>query len=291
MLVQRVAMGKGGSPAHETAMAALRQALAGNGWLQLADEAGGAAFHVRVNEAGEFEIGDMAGQPLPNLRPAIQATPDAAAQVVQRLAHLARYHAILRLRNPAPRSPLAHQLSVALLGRARDHDPAGPFTPEHTFDEQGNVPTLAVGDWTALRLHNRSSAALNVTVLDLQPDWGITQIIPGSPSQHHITLNPGQARQIVFQAALPPGYTEGSDLLKVFATRSTTNFRWLTLPSLDQPPHTPRDLSLLARGPQNDLEQLLATLTADAPPPPPAATPPTLDWTTEQLLLHIRAAR
>jgi hypothetical protein len=41
---------------------------------------------------------------------------------------------------------------------------------------------------------------------------------------------------IPLRASLPKGYRPGRDGLKVFATVGTTNFRWLELPALDQPP-------------------------------------------------------
>ena len=82
-------------------------------------------------------------------------------------------------------SPLANKLLVELAGSQRDFDTSDQPNPE-PFDNPGNTPIIMTGNWTFLRIRNNLPKAtpddpshiLNVTVLDLRPDWGITQVYP-----------------------------------------------------------------------------------------------------------------
>jgi hypothetical protein len=76
--------------------------------------------------------------------------------------------------------------------------------------------------------------------------------------------------------------------VKVFATVSTTNFRWLELPALDQP--LMRSAAVRGKGPTNPLEGLMAAFTADQPPTRnlvPAAYP-SHGWTTVQVEVSVK---
>ena len=104
-------------------------------------------------------------------------------------------------------------------------------------------------------------------------------------------FDPGQEQLLPLRASLPEGYTEGTDILKVFATVGTTNFRWLELPSLDQPPVKK---SGTRGGPSDPLEQLLASV-AEEPPEgatrnlDPAAYP-SKEWIAAQVEVRVRSA-
>ncbi len=241
---------------------ALQSAISahGAGFLHLAGPGESLDFQVAVVISGStripvFEIWDRKGDALPNLRPPIRVDEPAAVEhVARRLVHLAKYRNIQALDNPNP--GLARQMWAELAGSQPD-------------PSNGGVASFSPGERITLRVHNRlqvnpadpndPSRILNITVLDLQPDWGVTQIFPASAAAFD-TVQPGQYLEIRLEAFLPPGYTETTDILKVFASQRTTNFRWLELPSLDQP-MLPRRV---ARHAQLDpLEQLLAALTAD----------------------------
>jgi hypothetical protein len=104
---------------------------------------------------------------------------------------------------------------------------------------------------------NDPTCILNVAVLNLQSDWGITQIFPAGAGASDI-VQPGKSFELTFETYLPEGYREATDVMKVFATQKTTNFRWLELPALDRP-SLPRAAS---RGPSNDpLERLMNAFT------------------------------
>ena len=94
----------------------------------------------------------------------------------------------------------------------------------------------------------------------------------------------------IFKAGLPLGYTAGTDVIKVFATVGTTNFRWLELPALDQPRSATR--SALVK-PQNGLEALLAAVTDRAQGATfrnaVLVTEPSTEWITEQVEIRVVA--
>jgi Caspase domain len=266
-----------------------------SGFLRLAAEDERVDFQITVNDQSQYEIWDPAGKPIVNLRPAIGVTEsNAAARVVQRLVHLAKYRNVQELDNRDAMSPLARKLLVELAGVQSDFDPVDQPKPK-PFDDPGNTPSIKTGEWTFLRVHNNLSPGkpndpsriLNVTVLDLQPDWGITQIYPSGAGLFE-PLDPGQEILLPLRAGLPISYEEGTDFIKVFATLGTTNFRWLELPSLDQP----QTRGMTARGTQGPLEELLALVAAQEPKSrdlDPAAYP-SREWVTAQVEVQIKKA-
>jgi hypothetical protein len=214
-------------------------------------------MQVTLNECREYELWDGTGALIPNVRPAIKAAEAGAVErVVKRLVHLAKYQHVKALDNPS--SVMAQKLRVELIGTA-------------TGDESGNAPIYRPGESVTLRITNLlepnlfdandATRILNVTLLDLQPDWGITQLLPAEGGAAQL-VQPGKSLEIAFNTYLPPGYTESTDILKVFATQSTTQFKWLELPVLDQPP-----VHRGARSQITDpLERLMAAFTgAQAP--------------------------
>jgi len=267
-------------------------------FARLAIEGEPVAFQVAINEHAEYEIWDAAGHAIGNLRPALKITDDnAPAAIAQRLIHLAKYRNVQELDNHDAMSPLAHKLVVELVGKQVDYDPADPGEPQ-PFDDPGQTPVLAPGEWVLVRIKNvlpkvpgapASTNVLNITVLDLQPDWGITQIFPSGQGAYFEPLDPEQEIPLWLQASLPAGaddITDITDTIKVFATVGTTNFRWLELPPLDQP--IPK--GVVTRGaPTDPLEQLLARVVEYEPETRnlvPAAYP-SKQWVTAQVEVHV----
>ena len=135
---------------------------------------------------------------------------------------------------------------------------------------------------------NDPARVLNITILDLGPDWSVTQIFPAGAAAFE-SLDPQATFAFEFETYLSNGNVEGADTLNVFATQSTTNFRWLQLPALDQPPiEQPIKRSLI----RDPLEQLTASLTDEA-----ATTrairltsgPQSRNWTVAQVDLRVKA--
>lgn len=254
------------------------------GFLTISQAGEAADFQVSVNDAGEYEIWDSAGNLLSNLRPNLGIQePDASAKLAKRLVHLSRYRNVQELDNHDTLSPLARRLVVELIGKQEDFDPLDMPDPQ-PFNDLGNTPKLKKGEWTFLKIANKTQKVLNITVLDLQPDRGISQIYP-SGSGFFEPLDPGQEILLPLQANLPEDYTEGTDIIKIFGTVGTTNFRWLELPALDQP-----DKNLATRGgPANALEELLALVASKKPETRnlnPAAFP-SWEWVTASVEVHV----
>jgi hypothetical protein len=271
----------------EAALCAVERMVQENGWVEVATNGEQIAYQVALNRRGEYEIWDPSGRPVANLRPSIAACENNAAnRVAQRLAHLARYQAVRHLSNYDALSSLARKLLVELLGK-QAHYVAGERPEAMAFDP-ANPNTLEVGEWTFLRIQNRSSQVLNITVLDLTPAWGISQIYPSGPADYFVPLDPGEYRDLPLEAHLPEGYQHGADIIKVFGTVGATNFRWLELPNLDQPLLR----SGAMRGQVNPLEELLAAIAAERPLSRDLTVSgrPSEEWVTAQVEVRLRRA-
>jgi hypothetical protein len=264
----------------------------GKGLLELAAEnTDKAHYQVAINEQAEYEIWDPAGKVIPNLNPPLRIDEiDSAAKVIQRLVHLTKYSNIQQLDNLDSTSPLSRKLIVELLGVSQDYEPGdNPNDYLQSIESQGNSKIVRVGQKLVLRIKNSlskdSKLVLNLTVLDLQPDWGIRQIYP--TSGYFTTLDSAKEEYFPLQAALPSKYKEGKDIIKVFGTIDQTNFRWLELPSLDQP-LTQREATR-GNSPKNPLEELMAAITKDKAVTRdlnPSATP-SKEWTTAQIEVQV----
>jgi hypothetical protein len=228
------------APAAGQAPAALAAALRdvehnitrrGGRFLELAADDRRADFLVTVNERGEFVIGDASGTPLPHLRPALNfADVSAPFYLAERLVHLAKYLNVHELDNRDPFSPLRRAFAAELLGVQTDYvmgDKPAPRPLAH------GTP-LKTGEWTFLKISNNSPQVLNVTVLDLRPNWSVSQLFPARAAFYE-PLDPGRSVELPLRASLPQGYGEGRDVLKVMGTVGPSNFRWLELPALDEP--------------------------------------------------------
>jgi hypothetical protein len=255
----------------------------GNAWIEFvsgdekSDEA--VAYQVSVNSKGEYEILDPSGIPIANLQPVLKVgEPNAAANVVSRLVHLSKYQAVLQLDNNDPTSALAGKIKVELCkaGENRELKP---------FDEPGNVPTLNTDELAYLNIRNESAQTLNITVLAIQPDWSIGKLHPTGAD--FVILEAGRELKppIRFRTSLPFGYTQGTDIIKVFATVSGTSFDWLNLPALGE-----HRKGVEGKRPSNPLEDLMAAISDENPANrnvSPAAYPSD-EWTTEQVKLVVK---
>lgn len=267
------------------AVKAIKSIVLGNGWIEFLsfDEASDepVSYMVSINEKQEYEILDAGGQPFPNLQPPLKVdTPTAKIDLVKRLIHLSKYHATLQLDNNDQKSPLIGKLKVELCEVGENQE----FIP---IDAPGNIPTLKVDAEVVLHIHNTSSQELNITVLEVKPDWSIKQLYPVGTGAFEIVVPRGDIR-IQVPISLPKSYTEGAILFKVFATVGATNFHWLELPALDQP--SQRTQIKRSDGlPQDPLEQLLTAVASEQPSYRTlnAAAYPTRQWTTEQITVRV----
>ena len=217
----------------------------GRGFVAIAKDDSPDEFVIQiVND--EFVIADTTGEPLPNLQPALQRDdPSAPRQLVDRLVHLIQYHNVLSL--DMPDATARAKLQVELQSPPPPIRPGDQITLKITNTQEPNPRDL-----------NDPQLVLNIAVLSLSSDWSISQIYPGSAAFEPV--DPGKSIALEFEAYLPEGQQISVDTLKVFATQSTTDFRWLELPPLDQPQSSAR--SKATRSTVTDpLEQLLAATT------------------------------
>jgi len=281
------------------ALEAVRQALTGNGWVVEVKEGESAHYQVAVGREGEYEIN--IGSPIQNLRPLLLINdPKAPEQVVDRLVHLAKYQAVQSLDNSS--SKLAQAIDLELL---KEDGTA--------FDAPQN-PVVKAGDVVSLRLTNKGSQPLKVAVLDIEPTWAISQIPLGGLESSFFQLEAGAKEEIQLRMSIPDDevYQQTKETLKVFAVqKGLADFRWLTLPSLDEPPES-RGAKLaeelkgaleaqqgeVTRGIReveeiNPLNNLLAAIGADldkAPNVTRAATmvvDPKQEWVTKQIQIVV----
>lgn len=223
-----------------------------DGWLRHVAPGEASDYQVVVN-ADAYELWDPQGNVIPRLTPPLRVTdPASPSRLIHRLVHLTKYRNVRLIDNAEHSSPLAR----ALVFEARDVAAHGEEARLRALNTHGRTPTLRPGEWLFLRLKNNSDRALNITLLDLRPDWSIKQIFP--VRQDFEPFEPGQEQTFPLRADLPLGYDSGTDLLKVFATTEPTSFRWLELPPLDAPP----GLKSASRSPVNRLEEMLAMYAA-----------------------------
>jgi hypothetical protein len=267
----------------------------GKGFSELAaDDKDKAHFQVAVNKEGQYEIWDPAGMLIPNLSPPLKIDQhNSSSRLIQRLVHLTKYSNIQQIQNHDADSPLSRKLVVELFGISQDYEPGDRLPDLQPIESDGNIKVAKIGQKMILRIRNsmpeESNQVLNVTVLDLQPDWGVQQIYPTSPGAYFIPIDPGKEEYFPLQADLPSSYKEGKDMLKVFATVGQTNFRWLELPILDQP--LVQKKGTRGNSPENPLEQLLSFITKEEIPIGtrnlnPSAFP-SKEWTSAQLEVKI----
>ena len=251
------------------ALERVRQAMQGNGWLREVKDNEEGDYQVAIGKNGEYEI--CIGMPLTNLKPLLMIDDTSAPEkVITRLVHLSKYQAIAELDNP--NSPLAQYLEFELLDANKNPFP----TPDNIVLESGTF---------CLRITNNYSSSLNICILDLEPTWGIFQIDVEEIDAPFYELDSGKTLDLDdLEFAAPKGdtYEQTRETLKVFAVKGLANFKWLSLPPLDEEQNSRSRINLdselemkkqeFARRRQietiNPLNNLLATIGANINEPP-----------------------
>lgn len=253
--------------------------------IELAAENGSPQYQVSVNARGEYEIGDSVGAPYPNLTPALRVDdPHAAEHIVQRLEHLARYHAIVELENYDDDSPLAGKLGAQLLKPPPTWQRGQKLDLAACAGLDAN-DTLGVGEFFIFQLTNKSKKVLNFAALDLAPDWSVAQILPGE-DEATASIEPGKMIYKVFRTTLNDAYTTGTDILKVLATTETGSFRWLELKALGGGPRGTRGASV----PHSALDVLLNSITFPTTRGVETVRTASQEWVAVQVQLNIARA-
>ncbi len=276
------------------ALEKVRQALAGNGWVEEVQDGEESHFQVAVAKNGTYEI--CIGMPINNLNPALSIKDaEAPKKVVERLVHLAKYQSVQALDNPA--SKISEYLEFELLDSNKK-----PFSHPNEIE-------LKQGETVFLRLKNNFSQALNVAILDLEPTWEISQIPINNLESPFFQLDSNQKIvdiQLQFELPERDNYKTAKEKLKVFATRGVANFQWLLLPSLDEDMQSRGNLNqkleqkieqMTTRGETitvNPLNDLLSTIGADIDEPPvitrkaKVKPDPNADWATKEIQITVQ---
>ncbi len=282
-LVRRVALeGAAESPTGARALHELGRALeAGDRapFLTLGRD-GDADFRVAVGTGGGFRIQDASGEDLPHVGPPLDAAdPGALERLLERLGHLARFANVRDLDNLNLCSPLSGKLEIEVFGLGPGDDEGSG--PRHPVD----ASALAVGDRIGISVRNLSDAALEIAILDLQPDWGISRAHPPPGQGDSVLVESGGETLAILDACLPDWMTEGRDVLRVLASRIPQDASWLELPPLG----VPRDRTRSAREPTDPLGRLFVALAGERPATRsvrPAATAGD-DWVVGRLELRM----
>jgi hypothetical protein len=264
----------------DNALKAIEAALVDCGWLRLADNQQKEDYLVAVNKEGEYEICN--GLPIENLHPGLKIDDaEASAKLIKRLVHLAKYQAVQELSNQD--SPLTEQLKVELLTQL-NWRPGIAKNPQ-PFADSTNI-VVQYGGYVFLRIKNESTQILNISVLDLDPEWAITCPQLYNTEEIYYVFNPNQELILPLRPGLPATINKGKEIYKVFATIRDNDFRWLELPPLNE--EIGKRSAELKRG-DNPLGNLLAAMGADVKEKPfitRASTPifdPTQEWITKEV--------
>ena len=241
-------------------------------------------YLLSVNNEDEYIICDAGGVEIQNLRPPVKiGNGDAAERIIDRLTHLVKYANVRELDNNDMSSSISQKLIIELVNAPIDFKPGSPVRVQ-SFTSLGQTVEVFDGEWVFLRILNSYHPhVLNITVLDLQPDWGISQIYPARSASYE-TIDPGREVLLPLHVTLPEGFESGIDIIKVFASIEATSFRSLELPALNQP-----EPENVARGlAKNPLEAFLTRFNA-----PNATRAVTVDvcaaveWTTHQVEVRV----
>ena len=280
----RVVIREGQSEASVAALQAVEKALeATSGVVGPATRVETPNYLLTI-EQDEFVICDAGGIPIPNLRPPLRVSDDdAPRRVIDRLTHLVKYTNVRELDNNDSSSRISQKLIVEFVNEPAGFKPGMPIRPQ-PLATIGPAVTISNGEWAFLRIRNEYDPhVLNITVLDLQPDWAISQIYLARSGSYE-PIDPGRELILPLQVTLPEGYQAGTEIIKVMATIDTTNFRSLELPQLDKPEIRNR---ALGRSP-NTLELFLGNFESPAwQRAAVVAVPATTEWVAHQVEIEI----
>ncbi len=184
-------------------------------------------FHVAV-ENDAYVIQDGSGVQIVEERPL--RTQAGAAKTAAYLHHLATFHNVRTLRNPAPMALMEEALSVDVQTYTR-----ASLTSPSDGEPLGQDGVLPPGRKLWITVRNNSSENLYVTTFSLSARFGIRRIYPErAPYQ---LVAPGKSFFVnnIEPAVNDAGAESEKEIFKVFATRVPTSFDVLEMPELNEP--------------------------------------------------------
>ena len=229
----RVALASPPSPAAADMVAEIRRRLAecGNGWLTAAAD-GGAELRVRFGPEGRILVCDETDAELPHLPRLCTEDPGATESLWRSLDHLARYESLRRRQSSDLASPLYGmiELELEVLPESEDRSENGSLRDAGRSEGMEYPPEVATGRELVLVVRNRSYLPVHFVLLDLQPDWGISQIVPDVLGS--LRVDAQSDHPIGLRSHLPERIEAGTDVLKVLAAEEPLDCRWMELPPL-----------------------------------------------------------
>ena len=267
-------------PLLPTILKTKKEEVEGHRWIEFCSDTEtdeNVDYFVSLNSEGEYWILDANREPIKNvLFPIKIDEPEATKRLIERLIHVARYETILELDNEDYSATLNGKLKVEVVKSVK-RQPV-------VLNVDGKVPVLEEDEEDVkLVIRNESKATLNISALNLQPDFMIFKYYPKNLTFD--SLEPGKDKSIKLALKLPENYQEGVDVIKVFATVDATNFQLLELPALDQSRKGFGD-----KEPTNALEQLLAAVVDENNPQRNirVVTDASEEWTTEKVEVVVK---
>jgi len=259
-------------------------------------------YTATVNDDGKYKLWTGMGtsvKPIPNLIPC--SNPEKFLGRVSQLAH----HQIVKdLKNLNEASSLYAKFSFRVKGRPSINHCCrySILTMADHPTEKRNETTIQVKDDSEITIvfENRSKVALNLTIFDLQPLWGVTQIYPKDMNCDDV--DPGDERELRLKLSIPPGIGSkvAIDTIKAFVTVDPTCFRALQIPDIDINSDDETSIQALetrtidihsnnentARGGGLDLQSLLKRLTKTRRDATVTYAPEAV-WGTGEITVHI----
>jgi hypothetical protein len=168
--------------------------------------------------------------------------PDVVPIVVEQVTQWAKWLNLMNLVNQSA------ELSVDL--EVRPHSPAGTARGTQLMEREVDL-TLVDGQRFEIAMRNTSSRKLYAALLDLSSDGSVSLVYPRTTSEEYIA--PGRSWSIELEAYVPEGSNVVRDVLKLFATSTPCDFRFL-----EQSPVRATAPATTRGRPRNPLEELLA---------------------------------
>ncbi len=228
-------------------------------------------YHVLLRQAGAEIV--MEGGDQTEIAP---RTPiddaDAVGLVVRRTLDWAKWFNILSIANPSP------GLDVRLSVSEAEGD-GGRGTPLRRI----GAPTLVLQDGQAFecKVENRSDKGVYLSILDLSTDGSVSMVYPQSGTADLLVPNGVWQRRL--NTFVPDGRSSVRDVLKVFATTSPVDFRFLQRDPV-RGGVAPEELS---RSLGTPLRQLISSValgtTRNVSSPVPLG-----DWSTSEQVIEVR---
>jgi hypothetical protein len=213
--------------------------------MELGDDAG-ALFRVEV-QGNNFVVQDAAGVQIVVDTPPHSA--EGAQQVAKYLEHLAVYNNVRNLRNPSINSRLADALKVEAFSYSR----AGRSRPEDGIALDNRDAVVEPGRKIWLSVKNVSGEDLYVSVLDLNPDFGIKRLYPRNSSYQKVAAGGELFEPNIRYPINNPFAGRSQAAFKVFVTRQPMSFDVLQLEDLNEPPLSASTRSLESNNPLSRL--------------------------------------